>query len=226
MIVILAVLFAFLIPALFFVFKEFRRSKSGAKKTVAAAKPSVPLSLGVTIKAAAVVFIIISPAFFLSGQTFSFYPTGTASLKIAFKKAGKRVVDCDEAGEIKRAGERYRAALREHGKGVQMNLKTLGICPRQRHPLKVVVKIDGKEALNKTYPPTGISKDMASYVFEDLHISPGVREIEAYLHESGGYYTLRESGAPDFSLKKTATVGQSEIKLIRFDEFANALVLE
>ncbi len=220
MITILAVLFAFLIPVFFLLFKEFRRPNAGAKKTDTAKQPSRPLDMGAAIKSAALVLIIISPVFFLSDRNLSFYPPGTASLKVAFKKAGKKVVDCDEAGEIKRAGERYRAALREGGKGVQMSLKTLGTCPRQRHPLKVVVKIDGKEALNKVYSPTGFSKDMASYVFEDLNISPGGREIEAHLYESGGI------GIPDFSLKKTASVRQSEIKLIRFDEFTSALVLE
>lgn len=220
MIVILAVLFAFLIPVFFLLFKEFKGSKTGAKKTDAAKKTSPPLSIQTAIKAGAVVFIIISPVFILSAQTFSFYSPDAASLKVAFKKAGKRVVDCDEAGEIKRAGERYRAALREQGKGVQMSLKTLATCPRERHPLKVVVKIDGKEALNRIYSPTGFSKDMAAYVFEDLRITPGTREIEAYLYESG------DALHPDFSVKKTATVRPTDIKLIRFDEFANALVVE
>lgn len=219
MITILAVLFAFLIPVFFLLYREFGMPKPGVKKTDAA-KPSRSVGAGEVMKAGAAVLIIISPVFFLSERTFSFYPPDAASLKVAFKKAGKRVADCDEAGEIKRAGERYRAALREKGKGVQMSLKTLATCPRERHPLKVVVKIDGKEALNKIYPPTGLSKDMASYVFEDLRISPGSREIEAYLHDSG------ETGAADFSVKKTLTVRRSEIKLIRFDEFANTLVLE
>ena len=48
------------------------------------------------------------PVVLLSGLTYSFNPSGGGAVKIAFKKSGKRVVECDEKEAERKLGESYR----------------------------------------------------------------------------------------------------------------------
>ena len=213
------VIVIFLFPALLLYFKGRSRETAALDKKgggVADGKASVPSSV---LKAALIVSFFLIPAYFHSDSSYSFYPGNPASIKVAFKHTGKRVVDCDEAGLIKSEGERYREILKGN-KGVRMDITKLTGCPRERHPVTVNLTLDGKTILSKSYPATGLKKDMASYVSEEFMLDPGEYSVTATLTESGN------PDEPDFTLKEKVTLKPYGIRLIRFDEKRNSLVIE
>jgi hypothetical protein len=206
---------AVLVFALPLVFLYLSGRKKGYEKVV-----SFKLN---TIKYAVItacVFAMLSvPVYFHSSQSYAFYTKQDASVKIAFKHSGKRVVDCDERDVIKKEGERYRQSIKEASRA-KMSIEKLSGCPRERHPVVAVVRIDGVKVLDKAYAPTGFKKDLASYISEEFLTAPGVHRILATLTDSG------KTTEPDYSLDQTVEIKPAEVKLIRFEDTQNKLVLE
>lgn len=221
MIVILAVLFAFIIPVLFVLWREWKHKKKEEAKegVVAAPKEKEPLNIAAIIKVAAVLLILGIPVFFLSAPSYRYYPADESALKVGFKHSGKRVVECDEAELIKKEGERYRKALKSEGQ-VKMDIAKLAGCPRERFPVAIELAVDGKVILDKAYVPTGIKKDMASYIYDEFTIQPGVHKVSVRM------YDKKKEGEPEFTLVETVEFKPREIRLVRFDDKENRLVIE
>lgn len=180
-------------------------------------------SKGNTIKyavIAAFVFAVLSvPVYFHSASTYAFYSDKDAAVKIAFKHSGKRIVDCDERDVIRKEGERYRQSLKETSKA-KMSIEKLAGCPRERHPVAVSLYVDGVKLLDKAYAPTGLKKDLASYISEEFIIKPGRHTVASNLTDSGA------KAKPDYKFEEIVEIKPAEIKLIRFDDVQNKLVLE
>lgn len=220
MIIILAVLFAFVLPVLFILWREWKRKKAeDAKEGVAAPRVKEPLSIGALVKVTLVLCLVGVPVFFLSSLPYRYFPPDSSALKIGFKHSGKRVVDCDEAELIKKAGESYRESLKTEGR-VKMNIEALAGCPRERFPVVVSLQIDGRVILDREYSPTGIKKDMASYIYEEFTVTPGPHRVLVTM------YDHERTGPPEFSLDQTVDFKPSEIKVVWFDDRANMLILE
>ena len=151
------------------------------------------------------VFIVL----LLSDKEYVFSDTAASSLKISIKYLGKRVVDCDEAFIINKEGERYREVLAQTGKA-NMKLKKIGDCSRERHPVVLEVYIDDKMFMGKSCKPAGWKKDGASFIYENLQLSPGRHLITVKIRDSidSEPYILREM--LDFK--------EGEAKIISFDK--------
>lgn len=220
MIIILAVLFAFVIPVLFIVWREFRRKKAEEEKEGGAApKVKEPVKIAALVKVTLILFLVGVPVYLFSSYRYGYYPPEESALKIGFKHSGKRVVDCDEAELIRKAGESYRKALKTEGQ-VKMNIEALTGCPRERFPVVVSLSIDGKPVLDRAYSPTGIKKDMASYIYEEVTVQPGPHRVRVTM------YDREKKGPPDFTLDETAEFKPGRIKVVWFDDKAEKLVLE
>lgn len=220
MIIILAVLFAFVLPVLFILWREWKRKKAEEEKEgVAAPRVKEPLSPGALVKVTLVLCLVGVPVFFLSSLPYRYFPPDSSALKIGFKHSGKRVVDCDEAELIKKAGERYRESLKAEGR-VKMDIGALTGCPRERFPVAVALQIDGRVILDREYSPTGIKKDMASYIYEEFTVTPGPHKVSVTM------YDRERTGPPGFSLGQTVDFKPGEIKVVWFDDKANMLILE
>lgn len=214
------VLLAFLLPVLYIIFNEWRKKKKAEKEGAQAPprkkEPIRPASLAV---ASVLMFILVLPALFFSDSSYSYYAEDDALFKIAFKHTGNRVdPECDETEFIKKAGERYRKELKDT-RQVQMNIAQLK-CRRERHPVRVEVYMDGRELLSKSYAPTGLKKDMASYIYEEFIFKPGTYRFTARL------FAGAPGSAPDSALEETVEIRPKEIRLLRYDEKIRTLVLE
>lgn len=185
----------------------------------AQAKTNGPISVVFALKAALILGIFMIPAYFQSDSPYSFYTDRDASVKVAFKHIGKKVVNCDEAEVIKSEGERYRKDLKAT-KRVQMNMATFADCPRERFPVHVSLSIDGNPVLDRSYAPTGLKKDMSSYVYDEFIITPGRHKLNATLNDSG------RKDAPDYVFEETVDVKPAQVKLIIFDDTLGKLVVE
>ncbi|MBI5561617.1 MAG: hypothetical protein HY894_02000 [Deltaproteobacteria bacterium] len=216
---ILGILFSLFIPIVILLWKEWKPKKAGPGRDGAPAKTAEPFDAAMFARVSAVLAALAVPVFFLSETTFSFYPKDAALLRVAFKHSGKRIVDCDETALIKQAGERYRESIKEAGR-VKMNNEMMKGCPRERYPVAVDVAIDGGASVSRSYKPTGIRKDMASYVYDEYIISPGVHRIAA------GLWDTAKGAAPDYAFDETVNVAARQVLLIRLDDAANRLVIE
>lgn len=212
------VLLAFILPVIYIAIKEWR-SRKASEKDGGPPRKKEPLNWSALARVSVILFVLILPSVWLSDISYSFYRKEDAALKVAFKLSGSRVADCEEADLIKKEGERYRRELKDT-RQVKMSMSKLGRCPRERNPVTVELYMDGKKLLDKSYAPTGLKKDMASYVFEEFLIEPGMHRVEAKLYRSG-------AGKPaDFSLDGTVESKPGEIRVVRFDEKEGALLIE
>lgn len=213
-ITIAAVLLSFLLPVGFLLWREWAKSK----KSEQARKKKEPVPPLHVIKVAAVLGVLFVPVFFISDSTFVYYGKEESSLKLAFKHSGKKIADCDEVEYIKREGERYRQALKDT-KHIAMDTTKFSACPRERHPVRVEVYMDGAPLIDKKYIATGIKKDMASYIYEEFIIKPGPHKFTAALYDDGKDTTAH-------TLEAETVVKPTEVKVIRFDDKLQKLVLE
>lgn len=219
MVIILAVLIAFVVPVLFVLRREWKLKKAEDAKQGAAAKKKEPVSPQALFKTTVAVLFILLPAIYFSDTSYSFYSPQNSAVKVAFKHTGKRIADCGEADLFRSEGERYRKELKDT-RQVKMNIEKLANCPRERHPVVLELYMDGKEMLKKAYPPTGIKSDMASYIYDEFVIEPGVHKFEARLYDKGA------KDAPDYTIEQVVTVAPKEVKVIRVDDKLNKFVIE
>jgi hypothetical protein len=189
-------------------------SAEGAKR------PKKPFDIVSFIRVTVVLIVFIGlPVLVLSNISYSFYSPRESAIKVAFQHTGKRIVDCDEKDLIKEEGQRYRELLKTE-KRISMNMGKLAGCPRERFPVVVALSIDGKTILDKAYKPKGIKKDMASYIYDDFIINPGVHRITVAMYDSGN------KNKPDSTMDETVDIKPGEIKVFRFDNASNKLVVE
>lgn len=217
MYIILITLLAFVIPVLIILGREWKKKKEEEAKGVVRKKE--PLNPAALVRITIVLLIMLVPALVLSDLPGRFYSANDSGIKIAFKHTGKRKVDCDEVDLIKKAGERYRRQL-QRSKQVVMQVEGLSGCPRERHPVSVELYVDGKRSLDKSYAPTGLKKDMASYIYEEFIIAPGPHTVSVKLYDRGN----RQS--PDYALENTVTFKPREVKVIWFNDKSNSLLME
>ncbi|MBI5233178.1 MAG: hypothetical protein HY880_02365 [Deltaproteobacteria bacterium] len=171
------------------------------------------------IKSALLMLIIILPVIWLSDRGYSFYPKDGAYLTLGFKHSGKKAAGCDETAIIKRAAESYKESA-ESRHGIKMDLSKLAECQRERFPVTVELYLDGALLVSKDYAPTGIKRDMASYIFEQINIPHGRHTVLVKMNDSG------PDVVPSYILEQKFNAMPGSIWLVRYDEFTKALVLE
>lgn len=218
MTIILITFLAFLLPVGIYLFREWKKGKDKEAREGLAPKKKEPLSISGMVKAAVLLIVVAAPVYFLSDMSYSYYPADDGVLKIAFKHTGARVSDCEEADLIKKEGDRYRQQLKDT-RQVRMNIEKLAKCPRERHPVMIELFIDGKLVLDKSYAPTGLKKDMASYIYGEFPVTAGEHNFRMLLYDTGA------KGAPAYALEATSVVKPREVKVIWFSDKANSLVL-
>lgn len=219
MTIILITFLAFLLPVAIYLFREWKKNRDKEAKEGFVPKKKEPMSFAGLVKVTVLLIVVAIPVYFLSDLSYSYYPTDAGVLKIAFKHTGTRVSDCEEADLIKKEGERYRQQLKDT-KQVKMNIEKLAKCPRERHPVMVELFIDGKLVLDKSYSPTGLKKDMASYIYDEFPISTGEHTFRMLLYDTG------KKDSPSYTLDRSTVVKPREVKVIWLSDKAGALTMD
>lgn len=218
MTIILITFLAFIIPVAIYLFREWKKNRDREAKEGVVHRKKEPLSIAGVVKAVIVLVIVAVPVYFISDRSYSYYPAEDGVLKIAFKHTGARVADCAEADLIKKEGDRYRQQLKDT-KQVRMNIEKLAKCPRERHPVMVELYIDGSLALDKAYSPTGLKKDMASYIYDEFPLSTGEHKLRMLLYDTGA------KTAPSYTLDANVQVKPREVKVIWLSDKTGSLVM-
>ncbi|HNP63378.1 MAG TPA: hypothetical protein PKH39_05540 [Woeseiaceae bacterium] len=110
---------------------------------------------------------------------FSVWPTyelvgeQRAILSLVFSHAGQRIGDCrmlsqDELNEL------------------PPNMRTVNDCPRERHPVRVLLRSGDEVLYDATLAPSGIWADGKSSIYKRLEVDSGLHELFVGINDSGG----------------------------------------
>ena len=112
-----------------------------------------------------------SMAYFSMYPVFTYFPDGQAQIKFSLSHSGKPKGDC------------RRLTGEEAGK-VQANMRKPQVCPRERTPVTVELKLDGRVLYQETLPPGGLWKDGQSRVYQRLAAAVGRHKLNLGLRDS------------------------------------------
>ncbi len=121
-----------------------------------------------------------------------------AYVSISFSHAAERV------GECRRLSQEELMAL-------PPNMRKPDDCPRERHPLRVVLLMDEQTLYQATLPPTGIWADGKSTVYQRIRVAAGVHNFSIYINDSG------KPGSFDFENSATISLLPGQNLVIYFD---------
>lgn len=93
-----------------------------------------------------------------------------ALIKVSFTHAGKPVSDC-------------RTQSAEELAKLPPNMRAGTVCPRERSPVDIEVALDGRTVLERSTPPSGLSRDGASAMYARLVVPAGEQRIAVRLSD-------------------------------------------
>jgi hypothetical protein len=177
------------------------------KPALPAAAPARPSSATAWIGQA-----LLYALFALAIGVFSRWPTyhhlapDQALIKVSFTHTGKPVGDCRPLTEAELAK-------------LPPNMRAPMKCPRERSPVTVEVDIGGVPAMHRVAPPSGLSRDGASAVYQRLQVTAGEQRIAVRLNDDA-----RHAG---FAYQREATVklAPAQILVIDFDAERGGITL-
>lgn len=115
------------------------------------------------------VFALIG--YFSDSPAYVQHPPDQALIKLSFSHAAERKGECRRltSEEIAKLAPNMRKAVQ---------------CPRERLPIHVELVLDGRTVYQAVLPPTGLSGDGPSRVYERFIVSPGRHQLVARLRDS------------------------------------------
>jgi hypothetical protein len=109
--------------------------------------------------------------YFSSSPAYQDAPDGMAQIKLSFRHGGQRVEDC-------------RKLTPEEIQKLPPNERRPNTCSRQRVPIVVELKLDGKLLYAAVLPPSGLSGDGPSQTYAKFLVPAGRHAFEARLRDS------------------------------------------
>jgi hypothetical protein len=130
-----------------------------------------------------------------------------ALIKISFTHTGKPAGDCraQSAAELAKLPPNMRAPTK---------------CPRERSPVSIEVDVDGVAAVRRTAPPSGLSRDGASAVYQRLVVAAGEQRIAVRLNDDA-----RRPG-PTYQREATVKLAPAQVLVIDFDAEKGGITLQ
>lgn len=110
--------------------------------------------------------------------TFASYPSyrphaaGQAQVILSFSHSGRHKGEC-------------RKLTQEEIAEMAKNMRRSELCPRERYPIFVELRLSGETVLSEWVPPTGLASDGASQVYQRLAVTPGQHLLEVRMADSG-----------------------------------------
>jgi hypothetical protein len=146
--------------------------------------------------------------YFSTSPAYVFLSPDQALIKLTFSHAGKKMEPCRErsAEELAKTSKHLRKKMD---------------CPRERSPLDVEMKLDGKVIYSATIIPSGLSQDLASPVYERIRL-PAAGEHHLQLSMRDDIH----SEAYNYTLDEVVTMVPAQILVIDFDSENGKFSLE
>lgn len=134
-------------------------------------------------------------------------PPDMAQIKVSFIHHGVRLADCRPYTEEEKAK-------------MAKNMRKAMKCERERSPVHIEVDIDGKTVLNHTAPPTGLSRDGTSTVYQRFDLPTGEHRIAVRFSDNKaqeGFTAQRE---------ETVNLQNAQVLVIDYNADKGGIVLQ
>lgn len=130
-----------------------------------------------------------------------------ALIKVSFTHTGKPNGECRPQTEAELAK-------------LPPNMRAPTKCPRERSPVRIEVDIGGITAMSRSAPPTGLSRDGASAVYQRLVVPAGEQRIAVRLSD--------DARLPGFAYQRevTVTLAPAQVLVIDFDASKGGITLQ
>ena len=129
--------------------------------------------------------IAVTLAVFANGPTYVRFPEDKAQIVLSFSHGAQRKGGC-------------RKPTAEELAEMPANMRRQEICPRERLPVLVELKLDDELLIAASLPPSGLSGDGRSQIYRRFQVDPGRHRLVARLRDSD-----RQEG---FDYERAATV--------------------
>ncbi len=131
-------------------------------------------------------------------------PPEKAVISLTISHAGQRIGEC-------------RRLTQEELNELPPNMRKPTECPRERHPIMVELRADGKVVYRVTALPSGLWSDGKASVYQRLQMPAGEHEFFVGMNDSGG-------DEFDFKLSVNLKLSPGQNLVIDFDELQQAFV--
>lgn len=148
--------------------------------------------------------VILYGLFALAVGSFSRWPVyrplapDEALVKVSFVRVGKPVGDCRRLSDAELAR-------------LPPNMRQATECPRERSPVNIQVRIDGRTVLERSAAPSGLKRDGASALYERIVVPAGARRIAVHLSDD---VRARDAG---WRREETVHLAPGQVLVIDFD---------
>lgn len=129
-----------------------------------------------------------------------------AIVSVAFSHAGQRVGDC-------------RILTQEELNDLPPNMRTMNNCPRERHPVRVVLRSDLETLYDATLQPSGIWADGKSNVYTRIEVDAGTHRLFVGIADSG------DDTGFDYEVSKIVELVPGRNLIVQFDEQTQAILI-
>ncbi len=121
-----------------------------------------------------------------------------AIVSLSFSYAAKRIGECRQLSQ-------------EELMALPPNMRKPEDCPRERHPLRIVLLMDDQTLYQAALPPTGLWTDGKSTAYQRIRVAAGVHDFAIRMNASG------TSGSFDFENSSTINLLPGENLVVYFD---------
>jgi hypothetical protein len=142
--------------------------------------------------------------YFSTSPAYEHLPPGAAVVKLSFQHAGQRKEACRERTPEELAK-------------LAPNMRAASVCPRERAPVTVSVRMDDRTLFEVVAPPSGLAKDGASTVYRRLAVSAGEHRFTARLTDTA-------DGSGVVVAERTVDLKAGRVLVIDFDANAGGFV--
>lgn len=129
-----------------------------------------------------------------------------AIVSLVFSHAGKRVGDC-------------RMLTQDELNELPPNMRTMNDCPRERHPVRVVLRSDSQTLYDATLQPSGFWADGKSNIYKRIEVESGQHHLFVGISDSGERATF------DYQSSAIVDLPPGRNLVIQFDEQAQAILI-
>lgn len=130
-----------------------------------------------------------------------------ALVKVSFVRVGKPVGDCRKLSDAELAR-------------LPRNMRAATVCPRERSSVDIKVQIDGQTVLERSAPPSGLSRDGVSALYERVLVPAGERRISVHLSDD---VRAREGG---WRREETLRLAPGQVLVVDFDAGKGGITFE
>jgi hypothetical protein len=135
--------------------------------------------------------------YFSASPAYTHFPPDKALIKLAFAHSAKPKGACHRLTE-------------KELQDLSPNMRRPVVCPRERWPVEVELRIDGAETYAATLPPSGLSGDGPARAYVRIPVASGPHELQVGLRDSG-----RKTGF-DYTWTRTVQLEPRQSLLIDF----------